>query len=87
MDDDERLDGEDDLNGDDGGRLPAYPRSMLKMKITDGERIIKAIEYKRLPAVKLAETPLGAKVSSEEHCGTSRRPAQTSMLWVNGADP
>lgn len=58
---------EEDENGDleDEGKLPVYPRGMLKMEVTDGERCLKAMEYKRLDGIKLAETPLGAKVSSQ----------------------
>lgn len=54
----------------DEGKLPAYPRGMLKLRVTDGERVIEALEYQRLPGIKLAETPLGAKVS-KDHGGCS----------------
>lgn len=58
---------DEDENGDlaegDDRRLPTYPRGMLKLEITDGERIMKALEYRRIDGLKLAETPLGFKVS------------------------
>ncbi|KAI9637552.1 uncharacterized protein MKK02DRAFT_43477 [Dioszegia hungarica] len=59
-----RMGDEEDENGDleDEGKLPVYPRGMLKMEVTDGERCLKAMEYKRLDGIKLAETPLGAKL-------------------------
>lgn len=44
------------------GKLPAYPRGMLKLELSDGRGVIKAIEYGRLGALKLGETSLGAKV-------------------------
>lgn len=63
-----RMDDEEaDENGEgpieDDGRLPAYPRGMLRMEVTDGQRCLKALEHKRLAGLTLAETPLGAKVS------------------------
>lgn len=70
MGDDDADDGDDEER--DNGKIPAYPRGMLKMEITDGRRIIKALEYRRLDSLKLAETPLGSKVScdvSRLHCG------------------
>lgn len=44
------------------GKLPEYPRSMLKMEVSDGRVIVKAIEYKRIPGLKLGDTKLGCKV-------------------------
>ncbi len=54
-----------DEEGDDGveaGKIPDYPREMLKMEISDGRRVMKAMEYRRIGALKLGETALGAKV-------------------------
>lgn len=47
------------------GKLPNYPRGMLKLELGDGRNTIKAIEYKRLDGLKLGETELGAKVSRD----------------------
>lgn len=44
------------------GKLPAYPRGMLKMEVSDGRRVMKAMEYRRIGELKLGETALGAKV-------------------------
>ena len=45
------------------GKLPAYPRGMLKLELSDGRAVVKAMEYGRLGGLKLGETSLGAKVS------------------------
>lgn len=50
------------VDEDGGDKLPSYPRGMLKMEVSDGNRQIKAIEYRRLPGIKLGETRLGSKV-------------------------
>jgi len=53
--------GEDD--GDEpAGEFPRYPRGMLSLELSDGYSVIKAIEYKRLDALKLGQTPLGYKI-------------------------
>jgi RecQ-mediated genome instability protein 1 len=44
------------------GPVPRYPRSMLKLELTDGTVTFRAIEYKRIPDLVLGETPLGYKV-------------------------
>jgi RecQ-mediated genome instability protein 1 len=44
------------------GPVPRYPRSMLKLELTDGTVTFRAIEYKRMPDLVLGETPLGYKV-------------------------
>lgn len=70
---------DDPENGDnieeeiEEGKLPNYPRGMLKLELGDGRNTIKAIEYRRLDGLKLGETELGAKVgrnltSVEEPC-------------------
>jgi RecQ-mediated genome instability protein 1 len=45
------------------GKIPEYPRGMLKLELGDGRAAVKAIEYKRLGDLKLGETALGCKVS------------------------
>ncbi|KAK4685124.1 RecQ-mediated genome instability protein 1, partial [Tremellales sp. Uapishka_1] len=53
---------EDENDGFDSGKLPVYPRGMLKLEVTDGNRVVKAMEYKRIDALRLGETSLGAKL-------------------------
>lgn len=45
------------------GKVPDYPRAMLKMDLGDGSTTVRAIEFKRIGAIKLGETGLGCKVS------------------------
>ncbi|KAI9060651.1 DUF1767-domain-containing protein [Trametes sanguinea] len=42
--------------------MPKYPRSMLRLELSDGAYVLPAIEFKRLPEFELGETPLGCKV-------------------------
>jgi RecQ-mediated genome instability protein 1 len=56
--------------GDDGqaeeeeeGPVPRYPRSMLRLELSDGSTTLKAIEYRKVPQLQLGETPLGYKAS------------------------
>ena len=53
---------------DDEGPVPNYPRTMLKLEISDGSVNLPAIEYRSLPQLKLGETPLGYKVSLRLLC-------------------
>ena len=64
--DDDGAEQEEDL---DDGKLPVYPRGMLKLELSDGRRRIRAMEYRRLDGLRLGDTPLGCKVgrSSERH--------------------
>ncbi|WVQ71974.1 hypothetical protein IAR50_001517 [Cryptococcus sp. DSM 104548] len=62
-------DAEQDANGEEGeeeeleeGRVPPYPRSMLKLEVGDGRKVIKAIEIKRIPDFVLGQTNLGSKI-------------------------
>ena len=48
------------------GKMPAYPRSMLKLELSDGSRVFKAIEYRSIGEVQLGETALGAKVGATQ---------------------
>jgi hypothetical protein len=45
---------------------------MLKLEVTDGSRVMKAIEYARLPGMVLGETCLGAKVSCKREESVSK---------------
>lgn len=45
------------------GKLPPYVRSMLSLEVSDGRTAMRAIEYRRVEGLVLAETPLGTKVS------------------------
>ncbi|KZT53243.1 hypothetical protein CALCODRAFT_417439, partial [Calocera cornea HHB12733] len=55
------LAGGDDEADDQAGDTPRYPRSMLSLELSDGYNNIKAIEFRRLDALKLGVTPLGFK--------------------------
>ncbi len=56
--------GEEDEDDEvEEGKLPAYPRGMLRLELSDGRRVMKAMEYRRIGELKLGETALGAKVS------------------------
>lgn len=47
---------------DDEGPVPNYPRTMLRLEISDGTVTLPAIEYRPLSQLKIGETPLGYKV-------------------------
>ena len=55
-----------DLTGlvgdDDEGPVPNYPRSMLRLQLSDGSVIFEAMEYRPLPELQLGTTQLGFKV-------------------------
>ena len=57
---------EEDENQDqadeDAGPIPKYPRSMLKLQLSDGTVTLPAIEFKKVPGLELGVTPLGCKV-------------------------
>lgn len=42
--------------------IPRYPRGTLRLELSDGSTVARAMEYKRLPALELGTTPLGCKV-------------------------
>jgi RecQ-mediated genome instability protein 1 len=46
----------------DEGPVPNYPRSMLKLELSDGAMRLNAIEYRKIPQLDLENTPLGFKV-------------------------
>ncbi|KAJ9125311.1 hypothetical protein QFC22_000268 [Naganishia vaughanmartiniae] len=50
---------EEDNEPDD---VPPYPRSMLMLDVSDGFRVMRAMEYRRIDALKLGETALGSKM-------------------------
>lgn len=54
--------GEDD---EDEGPIPSYPRSTLRLELTDGSVSLPAVEHRRLPELKLGESKLGLKVSKQ----------------------
>lgn len=59
--DDEVVDEDDEEV--DKGKLPVYPRGMLKLELSAGDgRVIKAIEYRRIGELRLGETSLGTKL-------------------------
>ncbi|ODO11021.1 hypothetical protein I350_01621 [Cryptococcus amylolentus CBS 6273] len=62
-------DAEQEANGEEGeeeevedGRVPPYPRSMLKLDVGDGRKVLKAIELQRIPDFVLGQTNLGSKI-------------------------
>ncbi|KAI0044040.1 hypothetical protein FA95DRAFT_1497719 [Auriscalpium vulgare] len=52
----------EDDGGEDDGPVPRYPRSMLRLQLSDGTTTLNAIEFRKLPELELGETPLGYKV-------------------------
>ncbi|EIW68272.1 hypothetical protein TREMEDRAFT_63442 [Tremella mesenterica DSM 1558] len=56
-----RMDEEEEEEGEDG-RLPVYPRGMLKLELSDGRGVMKGLEYRRLGGLVLGETALGSKL-------------------------
>ncbi|WWC63390.1 uncharacterized protein I303_105990 [Kwoniella dejecticola CBS 10117] len=61
-----RMEDEDENAGEgeeiEEGKVPPYPRSMLKLELSDGRSIIRAMEYKRINELVLGQTSLGCKV-------------------------
>ncbi|KAK6910751.1 hypothetical protein I204_03217 [Kwoniella mangroviensis CBS 8886] len=57
MDDEEENENEVDI-----GKVPPYPRSMLKLELSDGRRTVKAMEYRRINGLVLGQTSLGCKL-------------------------
>jgi RecQ-mediated genome instability protein 1 len=61
-----RQNGEENENeneaDEDVGPIPKYPRSMLKLHLSDGSTTMPAIEFKKIPGLELGVTPLGCKV-------------------------
>ncbi|EJD06454.1 uncharacterized protein FOMMEDRAFT_77397 [Fomitiporia mediterranea MF3/22] len=53
-----------DGGGGDEGPIPSYPRSMLRLEVSDGSVTMPAIEYRSIPQLKLEETSLGFKVGN-----------------------
>jgi RecQ-mediated genome instability protein 1 len=60
---------EEDNEPDD---VPPYPRSMLMLDVSDGFRVMRAMEYRRIDALKLGETALGSKVSTCSDVGDAK---------------
>jgi RecQ-mediated genome instability protein 1 len=52
----------DDGVENDEGPCPDYPRTMLRLELTDGTTTVHAVECRKIPQLKLGETPLGYKV-------------------------
>ncbi|WWD02299.1 hypothetical protein V865_000338 [Kwoniella europaea PYCC6329] len=58
-----RMDDEEgNENEVDSGKVPPYPRSMLKLELSDGRRTVKAMEYRRINGLVLGQTSLGCKL-------------------------
>ncbi|XAO26118.1 hypothetical protein I312_104952 [Cryptococcus bacillisporus CA1280] len=52
-------DGENEV---EDGKVPPYPRGMLRLELGDGRRIVRAMEYKRINDIVLGQTSLGSKI-------------------------
>ncbi|WOO83398.1 RecQ-mediated genome instability protein 1 [Vanrija pseudolonga] len=55
-----RMDDEEDVVEE--GKVPPYPRHMLKLEVSDGRTLMYAIEYRSLPRLGLGDTKLGCKL-------------------------
>lgn len=58
----EEENGDQNQVDEDAGPIPKYPRSMLKLQLSDGTVTVPAIEFRRVPGLELGVTPLGCKV-------------------------
>lgn len=58
----EEENGNQDQADEDAGPIPKYPRSMLKLHLSDGSVTVPAIEFKKIPELELGVTTLGCKV-------------------------
>jgi RecQ-mediated genome instability protein 1 len=58
--------GEEEV-GEEEGKIPKYPRSMLKMELSDGAITLPAIEYRPMTELELGVTKLGYKVCVAYH--------------------
>lgn len=54
-------DGDVEVEGE--GPMPKYPRGTLRFRLSDGQTIINAMEYRPLPQLTLGNTELGYKVN------------------------
>ncbi|KAK1231575.1 hypothetical protein PQX77_005309 [Marasmius sp. AFHP31] len=57
-----RIEGEADSEVEEEGPIPEYTRSMLRFEIGDGATTMRAMEYRKIPELKLGQTPLGYKL-------------------------
>ncbi|KAL0065077.1 hypothetical protein AAF712_007913 [Marasmius tenuissimus] len=57
-----RVEGEADSEVEEEGPIPEYTRSMLRFEIGDGATTMRAMEYRKIPELKLGQTPLGYKL-------------------------
>jgi RecQ-mediated genome instability protein 1 len=53
---------DDQEEEEDDEKIPPYPRSMLRLELSDGHTTMKAMEYRRINGLTLGETALGSKV-------------------------
>ncbi|KAL0574987.1 hypothetical protein V5O48_006975 [Marasmius crinis-equi] len=58
----ESNEGEADDEVEEEGPIPEFTRSMLRFEICDGSTTMRAMEYRRIPQLKLGQTPLGFKL-------------------------
>ncbi|KAK7047957.1 hypothetical protein VNI00_005003 [Paramarasmius palmivorus] len=55
-------DEEADNDVEGAGPVPNYQRAMLRLELSDGATTLRAMEYQRIPELKLGSTPLGYKM-------------------------
>lgn len=65
---------DDEENEVEEGKVPPYPRGMLRLELGDGRRIVRAMEYKRINDFVLGQTSLGSKASYARHFGCMQTP-------------
>jgi len=69
-------DGDPEVLGE--GPLPKYPRGMLRFELFDGTTVLAAMEYRPIPELNLATTPLGYKVWAFPSPSSSLKPDGSS---------
>ncbi|WWD19153.1 hypothetical protein CI109_103611 [Kwoniella shandongensis] len=57
-----RLDDDENEEEEEDGKVPPYPRGMLRLEVGDGRRVMRAMEYKRIGELVLGQTSLGCKL-------------------------
>lgn len=61
----EEGDEDGDLEVEGEGPLPKYPKATLQLRLSDGQTLFSAMEYRPIPQLVLGTTPLGFKVSGD----------------------
>ncbi|KAF6748634.1 hypothetical protein DFP72DRAFT_819884 [Ephemerocybe angulata] len=90
-DEEDNLEGEEeaDLEVEGEGPLPKYPRSMLAFVLSEGTTQFQGMEYKTIPQLSLAHTPLGFKLQLKEVrfiCGVANLEPDNVILLGGESD-